>query len=50
MDITSKKLCHTDLTQYNKLLVKAILDAQHTFNVIESGGEIENTIAFNESS
>ena len=34
-------MCHTDLTQYNKLLVKAILDAQHTFNVIESGGEIE---------
>lgn len=35
------KLRDTDLKKYNKLLIKAILDAQHTFNVIQSGGEIE---------
>ncbi|WP_436966018.1 transcriptional regulator GutM [Staphylococcus shinii] len=35
------KLRDTDLIKYNKLLIKAILDAQHTFNVIKSGGEIE---------
>ncbi|RXK17373.1 transcriptional regulator GutM [Macrococcus sp. DPC7161] len=31
-----------DLSHYNKLLTKAILDAQHTFNVIQSGGEIKS--------
>ncbi|AMY05977.1 transcriptional regulator [Staphylococcus condimenti] len=36
-----KKLKDTDLTNYNKLLIKAILDAQHTFNVIQNGGTIE---------
>lgn len=36
-----QKLRDTDLKKYNKLLIKAILDAQHTFNVIQSGGEIE---------
>ena len=35
------KITDSDLKNYNKLLVKAILDAQHTLNVIESGGEIE---------
>ena len=35
------KLRYTDLKKYNKLLIKAILDAQHTFNVIQLGGEIE---------
>lgn len=35
------KLRDTDLKNYNKLLIKAILDAQHTFKVIQSGGEIE---------
>ncbi|WP_239719738.1 MULTISPECIES: transcriptional regulator GutM [unclassified Mammaliicoccus] len=35
------KLRDTDLKKYNKLLIKTILDAQHTFNVIQSGGEIE---------
>lgn len=35
------KLRDTDLKKHNKLLIKAILDAQHTFNVIQSGGEIE---------
>ena len=36
-----QKLRDTDLKKYNKLLIKAILDAHHTFNVIQSGGEIE---------
>ncbi|MGW7998129.1 transcriptional regulator GutM [Staphylococcus xylosus] len=35
------KLRDADLKNYNKLLIKAILDAQHTFNIIQSGGEIE---------
>ncbi|CPN97805.1 Uncharacterised protein [Staphylococcus aureus] len=40
--INIKKMTDKDLNQkYNKLLVKAILDAQHTFNVVSNGGEIE---------
>ncbi|MBU0438928.1 transcriptional regulator [Staphylococcus succinus] len=35
------KITGKDLTNFNKLLVKAILDAQHTLKVVESGGEIE---------
>lgn len=40
-NINIQKLSDKDLQQYNALLVKAIMDAQHTFNVINSGGEIE---------
>lgn len=36
------KIKDKDLSNYNKLLVKAILDAQHTFNIIQSGGEIKS--------
>lgn len=35
------KVTDKDLKKYNKLLVKAILDAQHTLNIIDKGGEIE---------
>ncbi|RIL41430.1 transcriptional regulator, partial [Mammaliicoccus fleurettii] len=35
------KVTDKDLKNYNKLLVKAILDAQHTLNIIDKGGEIE---------
>jgi|SRR5699024_10321883 len=35
------KLELTDLTRYNKLLKNAILDAKRTFNIIQSGGEVE---------
>lgn len=36
------KLKKEDLVNYNKLLERAILDAQHTFRVIQAGGEIES--------
>ncbi len=36
-----EKISDEDLQQYNKLLIKAIMDAKHTFNVIDSGGEIQ---------
>lgn len=29
------------LTGYNKLLRRAIIDAKHTFNIVQAGGEIE---------
>ncbi|WP_053218242.1 transcriptional regulator GutM [Virgibacillus senegalensis] len=35
-----RKLGESDLKSYNKLLAKAILDAQNTFHIIQSGGEI----------
>lgn len=35
------KLENADLTKYNKLLRKAILDAKRTFNIVQSGGEVE---------
>jgi DNA-binding transcriptional regulator of glucitol operon len=35
------KLRKEDLTNCNNLLRKAIVDAQHTFNVVQAGGEIE---------
>ncbi len=34
------RLTADDVAGYNKLLVRAILDARHTFNVIQSGGDI----------
>lgn len=36
------KLTDKQLSKYNKLLIKAILDAQNTFNIIQNGGEIQN--------
>lgn len=35
------KLREEDFKDYNKLLKRAIVDAQHTFNVVQAGGEIE---------
>lgn len=35
------KLKEEDFKDYNKLLQRAIIDAQHTFNVVQAGGEIE---------
>lgn len=35
------KIQKEDLADYNKLLKRAIIDAQHTFNVVQAGGEIE---------
>ncbi|MCD8820654.1 transcriptional regulator GutM [Staphylococcus gallinarum] len=35
------KITDQEISNYNKLLIKAILDAQHTFNVVSNGGEIE---------
>jgi len=35
------KLQKEDFSKYNKLLTRALIDAQHTFNIIQAGGEIE---------
>ncbi|RIP34864.1 transcriptional regulator [Staphylococcus gallinarum] len=35
------KITDYEIKKYNKLLIKAILDAQHTFTVVNNGGEIE---------
>ncbi|WP_080872020.1 transcriptional regulator GutM [Oceanobacillus timonensis] len=35
------KLQEEDFANYNKLLRRAIVDAKHTFNVVQAGGEIE---------
>ncbi|WP_353421483.1 transcriptional regulator GutM [Staphylococcus delphini] len=36
------KLTMDDLKSYNNLLSMAIIDARNTFNIIQSGGEIQN--------
>ncbi|WP_040978406.1 transcriptional regulator GutM [Oceanobacillus jeddahense] len=35
------KLRKEDFMAYNKLLKRAIIDAQHTFNIVQAGGEVE---------
>ncbi|WP_411842796.1 transcriptional regulator GutM [Salinicoccus sp. HZC-1] len=35
------KLENDDLTKHNRLLRNAILDAKRTFNIVQSGGEVE---------
>lgn len=41
-DQNIKLIRKDDLGHYNKLLRNAILDAQHTYKVVSSGGTIEN--------
>lgn len=35
------KIREEDIADYNKLLQRAIIDAKHTYNIVQAGGEIE---------